>query len=398
MIKVDVLALKQEREELFSDLYSGKIPKRVPVGAPFTIELATAYAGENLMEVSWNAQKQEAVYEKVCQDFVSDAFPVSMTDRNPLMYQLLGAKPIVMSSAGSMQHPDIVGMLPEEYDALISNPFDYLVETVLSRLYTELDTDPHYRALVMAKAIRAQADELQTSLAVRARVSAKYGYPSVGLMGGRGPMSVTLAPLDFLADFLRSFRGLSGDLRRFPDKVKLATEAVLPLVIKQGMSPIPHVPGVTFIPLHMPTFMRTKDFEKYYWPTFIQQVEALNASGQTIVLFAEDDWTRYLDYLADLPVNMRIMFEYGDPQLVKEKLGKKHYLSGFYPVSLLHSGTKQQCIDKAKEMLDALAPGGRYQFGYDKNLISTRISASLVENIQAVLEYVRENGKYEERV
>jgi hypothetical protein len=86
------------------------------------------------------------------------------------------------------------------------------------------------------------------------------------------------------------------------------------------------------------------------------------------------------------------MFEYGDPKLIKEKLGKKHILNGFYPITLLKTGTKQQCIDKAKELIDILAPGGKYFFGFDKAII-TADSVNL-ENLKAVLEYVSENAYY----
>ena len=33
---------------------------------------------------------------------------------------------------------------------------------------------------------------------------------------------------------------------------------------------------------------------------------------------------------------------------------------------MLKTGTVEQCVDKAKEILDILAPGGRYFFNFDK--------------------------------
>ncbi|MCR3923382.1 MAG: uroporphyrinogen decarboxylase [Firmicutes bacterium] len=391
----ETAALLQERKEIFQVLYQGGIPKRVPVNSPITLELATAYVGENLVEVSYDLPRLEAIFEKICQDFVADSFPVAGVGRSPLFYQILGSKPFVMSSTGSMQHPDVVGMLPEEYSDLITKPLDYLMDTVVPRLYTELDTDSSQKAMVFAKAMRIQTDVMMENFMIQRKVAAKYGYPAIGMMGGTGPMKTTLAPLDYLADLLRSFKGLSSDLRRYPTQVLAACETLLPLMIKRGLPNIPGEPGVTFIPLHMATFIRNKDFEKFYWPTFIQLVRALDEAGQTIVIFLEDDWTRYLDYVYDLPANCRLMVEYGDPQLFKDKLGKKHYLTGFYPATLLHSGNKDQCVDKAKELLDILAPGGRYQFSYDKQIIATTANSKLMENIKAVMQYVEENGAYD---
>jgi hypothetical protein len=106
----------------------------------------------------------------------------------------------------------------------------------------------------------------------------------------------------------------------------------------------------------------------------------------------ENDWTRYLDYLAELPAGTVMLVEYGDPKKFKETLGKKHVLSGFYPLTLLKTGTKQQCIDKAKEIIDIMAPGGNYYFAFDKVII-TQDSVN-TENVKAVLDYVRDNAAY----
>ena len=174
-----------------------------------------------------------------------------------------------------------------------------------------------------------------------------------------------------------------------------ACEAVTPLLIKKGLPAVPDlVDGQTFIPLHMAPYMREKDFEKFYWPTFKKLVDALYENGQSANLFVEQDWTRFLDYLLELPENTVLRFEYGDPKAIKEKLGHRHVLSGFYPVTLLQTGTKEQCIDKAKELLEILAPRGRYIFDFDKNLLTVDADGLLAKNTIAVLEYVSLNGKY----
>ena len=94
-------------------------------------------------------------------DFPSDQFPVR-APRFPSFYQILGSKPIVMSSSGFMQHPDVEGMTVEDYDAFIDSPYDCLIETILPRLYPELDAAPAQRAMVFAKAMRAYQDETNT--------------------------------------------------------------------------------------------------------------------------------------------------------------------------------------------------------------------------------------------
>lgn len=376
--------LANERTQLLKDLLSGKTPKRIPVTNPANMEFAIQYYGENLAEVQWDVPKMEPIFDKFCGEFVSDTSPVGNL-RLPAYYQILGSKAIVMGSNGFMQHPEVEGMHPEEYDEFIASPYDFIVEKVLPRLYTELDAEPSQKAFVLSKAMRSFQDDYGTLGAIRDRVNAKYGMISpVG--------ALTEAPFDFLADFLRSFKGISSDIRRHGAKVEAACEVILPMMIKKGKLP-PNDLGYTFIPLHMAPYMRDKDFERFYWPTFKKLVDTLHEMGQNVSLFVEHDWMRYLDYLNELPENTIMRFEFGDPKLVVEKLGKRHVLSGFYPVTLLQTGTKEQCIDKAKELIDVLGPTGRYWFNGDKSIISTDPEGKIAKNLKAVLNYVYENGR-----
>lgn len=382
----DLKTLAQERTQLFVDVYDGKIPKRVPVMALITNEFAVQYAGMDLTEAQWDTTRYEEAYDKVCQDFYSDSFPL-MALRFPSVYQQLGARNWKMGSNGFIQHPEVEGMLVEEYDEFIASPYDCIIEKVLPRVYTELNAEPGKRAMALSKAFKAWFDEMGNQGMITAKLIEKFGYTDIPFAGGFNE-----APMDFISDQLRGFKGISMDIRRIPDKVAAASEAVLPLMIKMGMPPVPSKYTPTFVPLHMPPFMREKDFAKLYWPTFKKMVETLDEAGQACVIFAEQDWTRYADYLNELPESTKIIVESGDPKILKEKVGQKHVLMGFYPTVLLKTGTKQQCIDKAKELLDILAPGGRYVFGFDKGPLT--VDSVNLENMQAILEYVATNANY----
>lgn len=382
----NVVELAQERNQLLDDLFTGKIPKRVPICIKLPLEFCIQHAGKDLAEAQWKTEMLEEIFDKCCQDFISDVLPVS-AHRFPSWYQILGARNWVMSSSGFLQHPEVEGLAVEDYDDFIANPYKCIMEKVLPKLYAELDTDSTAKALILAKAFKAYYDERSHTAMINGRLMQKYGYANVNLNAG-----FCEAPFDFVADQLRGFKGISTDVRRIPDKVEAAVEASLPLMIKAGMPPVPTKHGSTFIPLHMAPYMRQKDFERLYWPTFKKLVEELAAAGMPSLIFAEHDWMRFLDYLNELPENTRIMFEYGDPKLAKEKVGKKHIITGFYPLSTLKTGTKQECIDKAKELIDILAPGGKYYFNFDKGPIT--VDSVNVENLQAVLEYVAANTNY----
>ncbi|HEX3032065.1 MAG TPA: uroporphyrinogen decarboxylase, partial [Bacillota bacterium] len=239
----DATALANERRQLFVDLFSGKKPARIPVTNPAGLEFAVQHYGEDLALCQWDLPRMEPIFDRFCNDFPSDTIPLGNL-RLPSYYQFLGSKAIIMGSGGFMQHPEVMGMNPEEYDELIAAPYDFMIEKVLPRLYTALDTEPSQKAFVLAKGMRAYQDDWGTLFAIRDRVAAKYGM--IGT-----PASLTEAPFDFLADFLRSFKGVSGDVRRLPEKVEAACEALLPLMIKKGKLAAPNPIGFTFIPLHM---------------------------------------------------------------------------------------------------------------------------------------------------
>lgn len=376
----------QERTQLLTDLMEGKIPKRVPVVGSFAHEFAIQYAGKDLKEVQWDITELEAAFEKVCEDFYSDLLPVSAF-RLPSFYKLLGSKNFVMSSNGFIQHPEIEGLKVEDYDDFIASPFNCIVEKVLPNLYSALDTDPVSRSLAMAKAFKAYTDETGDLINIYGNLINKYNYGLVNFYAG-----FCEAPFDILTDQLRGFKNISVDVRRIPDKIEAAVNAATPLMIKMGAHPFPNKYNATFIPLHMAPYLRTKDFERLYWPSFKKLVEGLAEKGERAYLFVEQDWMRYVDYLAELPAGTVMTFEYGDPKIVKEKLGKKHIIGGFYPLTLLKTGTKQECLDKAKELIDVLAPGGGYYFAFDKVII-TQDSIN-VDNVKAVLDYVANNANY----
>ncbi|KPU44398.1 uroporphyrinogen decarboxylase (URO-D) [Oxobacter pfennigii] len=384
----DVKALQKERTSIFQDVYDNKIPKRVPVNIGMAFEPLAEFCGLNIVEAQWNPQLIEEGLDRLCQTLYTDVCPSTGTSRLPSVYQPLESQSFVMGSNGFFQHPEVIGMLPEEYDYLIEKPYDCLLEKVIPRQHKALGLDNPVKAMLsFTKSILGYRNDLAQIGPILAKMVERYGYyaPVAG--------ASTLAPFDFIADQLRSFKGVSMDVRRMPEKVAEACEAVYPIVLKKGMPKVISNYSHAFLPLHMPTFMREKDFEKLWWPSFKKMIDEYASLGVHCRLFCEDNWDRYLDYLYELPANTVMMFEYGNPKLIKEKLGKKHIITGLYPMTKMKGYTKEQCVDEAKRLIDILAPGGKYIFGLDKVFIT--IKDVNMENFCAVTEFVRDYGVYE---
>jgi len=386
----DLNALRQERAAIYEDLFNNRIPKRVPVSIALPFEPIAQYGGLDLAVAQWDPALVDEAADKICQVLFSDSCPFTGSLRFPSYYQALQSQSFVMGSGGFIQHPEVVGMLPEEYDYLIEKPFDCLLERILPRQYKALRLDePFSMAINFTKSMLCYQHDMAQAGAIVAKLKEKYGYYAGA---DRRAGGLTSAPFDFLADQLRGFKGISMDVRRMPEKVAAACEALYPIVLKKGMPATVSNSAAVFIPLHMPTFMREQDFAKLWWPSFKKMIDEYASLGVHCQLFCEDNWNRYLDYLYELPVDTRLMFEYGDARLIKEKLGRKHIITGLYPVTMLKTHTREQCLDKAKEMLDVLAPGGKYFFNLDKNPLT--IKDIKLENLCAVTEYIRDHSAY----
>nr|WP_320025380.1 hypothetical protein [uncultured Acetobacterium sp.] len=392
----DVLALQQERGKLYGDFYSNTIPRRMPVSISLPQHLVAEYDGQNLFDFQFDYSKLANPARTLCTKIYSDSCPITpanfLLSRTPSMYQLYGSQSFVMGKGGFVQHPEVVGMNDDEYPQLIENTFDFLVETVIPRQHKNLSPKNPIKmaASIQMGKMALQNDEM-AFLPTFFELIQTHGYYMGSPMGS---FNFTEAPLDFIADQLRSFSGISMDIRRHKTQLKEAADAVMPLLYHWGLPTNIHPEGSVFIPLHMPTFMREKDLVEIYLPSYKKMLQQYAAVGARPNMFCEDDWSRYLDILlSEIPAGCQLAFEYGDPQTIKDKLGKKFFITGLFPSSSLKTDTPDQIVDRAKRFLDIMLPGGGYIFGFDKNPLT--LKEVNLETLAALTAYLRDNAIYE---
>ncbi|MFZ7134304.1 MAG: hypothetical protein ACOWWR_18305 [Eubacteriales bacterium] len=389
----NIKQMQQERKQIYNDFYNNRLPRRLPVSFMIQGHLIAEYGGQNLFDFQFDYKKLSHPIRKLLKLLYQDAcpiFPVGLVSRPPKFYQYLDSQSFVMGTGGFVQHPEVSGMKENEYLDLIEDPYAFILEKVIPRQFRALD--PSNPIDMLIGALRAKNDlddEFMKSIPLIMELTEEFGFYPGPPIGSGG---FTEAPYDFIADQLRSFSGMSMDIRRHRSEIKEACEAVLPLLFHVGLPVNPHPEGSIGCPLHMPTFMREKDFAEIWLPTFKTMLEQYAAKGARVGAFCEDDWMRYLDYLLELPAGTQLMFEYGDPQKIKDKLGKKFMISGLYPISLIKTGTKQQCVDKAKELLDIMMPGGGYLFGFDK--VPLTLGDINLDNYIALAQFIRDYAVY----
>ncbi|RJE48964.1 MULTISPECIES: uroporphyrinogen decarboxylase family protein [unclassified Dehalobacter] len=385
----EVANLYQERLERVFKAFNLEQPDRVPLLGTYGSWCAE-FAGYTDAETNWDMEKGRKAMMKVVTeiplDMVHRYFP-----RPGGVYQALGSKAFHYLSDSTVaqysdEHAQI--MTADEYPEFAKDPFKFLVEKILPRKYAELAKPSPVKELALAKGAMKFGMFGAQSGAIVGAMAGQYGMPKL-------VDATIIHSMDWIADFFRGIKNAFMDIRRCPGELLAAIEAFTPLVIRFGMSqlnmvPPKQYPKVVYIPMHLPTMLKTSDFNKFYWPSFKKIMEFFASQDINVVPIYEGDWSRYYDHLQELPAKKSMgWFEYGNPKEIKDKLGDTMCISGLYPATLLQFGTKEECIAKAKELVDILAPGGGYVFCTDKEIITGK-----AENIIAVNKFVKEYGIY----
>lgn len=300
-------------------------------------------------------------------------------------------------------------MGPDEYDAFILNPADYIIRRFLPRnwgVFGPLSTlgslssfqGIAYQAMGMAslpdfrpmfeaitEASRALT-EWQSVVAECSHATQAMGYPSTA--GG-----MALAPFDTVADILRGTRGSSMDMFRQPDKLLAAIDKIVPLTLQSVLENADRfVSPFVFIPMHKgdDNFMSDQQFEKFYWPSFRKLLLGLIEEGLIPSMVVDGSYNRRLEYIKDLPkASVVWTFEKTDMALAKKALAGHACIAGNVTGSLLYTGTPEDVKKYCRWLIDTCAPGGGY-------ILSLGVTVDTVDpaNLQAIIETAKSYGVY----
>jgi len=386
-------AMRQERTENIRNIYDNKMPKRVPIQVSLAPAVIAGYAGLDIRTAYWKPSLLKEPIMKLAEMIGSDSALYGGSNYTPVFSQTLRSINKVMSSTGYMQHPNTECMGADEYDDLIADPYAFIIEKCIPRLYKSLnpESNPRKNILALLQQNQLSAAVAKEDMEIRQELNERFGYPPPARAGGMGRV-----PMDWIADQLRSFSGICIDVRRSRAKLIEALEAIYPMIYKIGVAKdLNNIDrnATTSFQLHMATYLREKDFAEVWLPTWKRQVEDYASLGMRVQAFLEENWDRLLDYVYELPAGSVFSFEKTDAKLLKEKLGKKFILSGGFPLQNLTQCTKAEVIDRTKAWLDIMAPGGQYIFGFDKGAITHQDIN--MENLIAVCDTVREYGVYD---
>lgn len=215
---------------------------------------------------------------------------------------------------------------------------------------------------------------------------AELGYPkSYG--------SVGFTAYDTVGIWLRGNKGTMTDMYRHPEKLLKAidicsVQQTQLSIIQCQMSGNPRVS--LFAYRGADGFMTDAHFEKFFWPSFVKQINDILEAGFMPMPFFEGDWTGRLKYLSQLPKGKFPMhFDRIDRKAASEALGDDYCFWGNTPVSLMEHGTPQEVEDDVKELIDMFAGRG----GLIVDSAGAVTDDAKPENVEAMVEATRKYGK-----
>ncbi len=197
---------------------------------------------------------------------------------------------------------------------------------------------------------------------------------------------------------LRGLRGTGVDMRRRPDEMEAALKAM-----DEFVAPPFYAYADSFedndncvfahsILMMAHSIMNAKQFERFYWPILKRYIDTTIEKKQLGFIYSEASLARLFDFFRDIPKGCFGLLAEQDPIPVLQENLPNMAISGGLSSDLLGQGTKEECIEEAKRLLDTVCVDGTFLFGQKKMLSFPNDAKG--ENLKAVNDYVREHGVY----
>jgi uroporphyrinogen-III decarboxylase len=397
-----------------------KEPDRVPIGIA-TSYFPAKYAGVSYEDMWYDNNKYIEVGAKFCKDFNWDAVSFHRSFESVAIGLALASFDAdlailvaVNSVLGGGASHDILGdvyssnpgrelgvnnesqwvidkpvMNDDEWDQLIERPFDFMMESIITRAYKNLANKGSTTAVGSLIKLGMEVGKFPGFLMEMAGKLKEEAWL---------PYYYALAPnpLDLIGAFYRDFDKLSLDLYRMPEKVKKACEGLAPVLAAVGKMTGKISLDVTgsrrvFCPIWYNTYLSPEKFKEFHFPHIKLIVNELIEAGFTPLMSFQGRSDHLLEVLKELPAGKVIMwFDKTDLVKAREVLGDKYCLAGGIPSSLLIGGTPESVKKHTEKLLDDLKSGGGLIVSSEFN----GMGPAKVENVKAMTETVMNYGKY----
>jgi hypothetical protein len=306
---------------------------------------------------------------------------------------VLGADEYIINDADhSLSIKDQCFMEPEDYDPLIANPKKWLWEVFLPRKFKYLQNKG--ANLGSFRNFLQKFGEFGGYMGkIGSIVAEEYGWCDLFPLDtaydawGHG--------LELLFCAFRGIKGLSYDIRRIPEKVEAAIEALNEVILypRVARAKVKYGKGTSenhcvdiFPVMFAHTIMSHKQFERFYWPYFEQFIKYVQEFDKIGFFYAEGDSTRFHDFYRQLPANrFGVLFDLDDIVQARKDL-PNITIGGGIRASMLSSAAPEQCVDEVKRVMDVVAYDKKFVFS-QHTMISFPMDCK-PENLKAVCDYI----------
>ena len=384
--------LRTERKQLVDDaIRHDRKPKRVPIMS-HTWTWKACDAGYDLQEYVYDYEKR---FDAVCQhhEKYEMDFYLDLGYRNQLrVTDCLGQSNYYISDnkkyIGFVDHEL---MDEDDYENVLRDGVTkFLFERAIPDRYGYTDKQKMMDAYGKAAKEYILMDEYNNR--IRDQFVHEFGVPVCNAM-------IMGLGMDIVQIFYRGIVGLSKDMRRQPENVeafiKMLEGDSWPAIVK-GLDAYDPKDNTSCFPIRLTSLSHTilnKDqFGRFSWPGIKRLVDAIAERNLTCILFFEGSVQHLIEYLEELPKGVvGLLIEQEDPAKLKKQLPNVTIIGG-YPSQLLYTGTQQQCVDRAKKIIDEVAYDGNYILATD--VVLSYPEDAKGENMKAVVDFVKDYGRF----
>lgn len=376
---MDAKALLEERTELFKNVYQFKHNKRVPIYS--NVSYWNIFdAGYGLAEASYDYDKLGKSMDEFCERYQFDAYMqvgggmsvINITKEH-------GPHNLCISKDGNaMVLDDYCVMEREEYPEVRENFDRFLWAKDMKRKLPSTLKIGDWQDMV-----KKVMENLSYNAKMLDQLNNKHGALAAWKSG------VTL-PLETVLGYLRGIKNTSLDLRKCKGELKETLDAFYEkdcVPVLESMAGVDYTGSVSAVQIALlaTSVLNNRQFEELYWPYMKRTINFCVAHELPVFLYCEAEVVRFAEFFQEIPKGAAILQVEQDDIFEARKKLPHLALAGGMPLDLLGYGTKQECIDYAKKLIDTLGDG--YVMTQDK-MACTKNDIKR-ENLLAVNDFVR---------
>ncbi len=161
----------------------------------------------------------------------------------------------------------------------------------------------------------------------------------------------------------RSMQKFIFDLHRIPDKVQAAMDKIMPELIGPaiGTAQATGIKGIWVGGWRTASaLISPKLWNRFAWPYYVKIVNALVEAGLTPVLHWDQDWTRDLGRLRELPAKKCVLNPDGltNMRKFKELVGDRMAMMGDIPASMFAASTPDDIYKYVRDLINLFGSKG----------------------------------------